>query len=268
MTESTSDAYALRLSEAEIARYAMMAELARAAEADLWQTAGIVSGAAVADVGCGPGALFPALVAAVGEQGSVTAVDGDPDAVAQARALAVASGWGQVRVQVGRADATGLDPGAADAAIMRHVLAHNGPTEQAIVDHVATLVRPGGCVYLVDIFGPGFGFRPHDDDVDALNDAYSRYHAAKGNDLLTGLRLDVLLENAGLEVIAFRGWYNIAKPRGDIRPPAWAARQAMVDAGVATDDDFARWGAALDALAAQSPTVFAPLFGAVGRRPG
>src|ERR671930_620517 len=108
MTEPRSDTYALRLSEAELARYAMMAELARTSEADLWQAAGIAPGAAV------------------------------PDAVAQAQAFAAANGWPQVRVQVGRADATGLEPGGFDTVMMRHVLAHNGPTEQPIVDHLST----------------------------------------------------------------------------------------------------------------------------------
>jgi hypothetical protein len=60
--------YALALSEAELTRYRMMAEQARSAEADPWRRAGIVPGARVADVGCGPGALLPALAAAVGSR--------------------------------------------------------------------------------------------------------------------------------------------------------------------------------------------------------
>jgi hypothetical protein len=75
-----------------------------------------------------------------------------------------------------------------------------------------------------------------------------------------------LLTRAGLEVVDYRGWYNIVRPQGPIRPPSWAARDAMVAAGIATAEDLARWDAALDRLAAQSPTVFAPVFGAVGRR--
>lgn len=62
MTGSTTDGYPLALSEPELERYRMMAEHARAEEADLWDTAGMVPGAAVADVGCGPGAMFPAIV--------------------------------------------------------------------------------------------------------------------------------------------------------------------------------------------------------------
>jgi SAM-dependent methyltransferase len=266
MADKPGDGYALRLSDIELERYRMMAEHARESEADLWATAGVVAGAEIADIGCGPGALFPALVGVVGEDGRVAGVDADPTAAAQAQALVSAGGWSNVTVQVGEATDTGLAPDAFDAVMMRHVLAHNGATEQKIVDHLATLVRPGGCVYLVDIFGSALGMRPSDPDVDDLNDAYLRFHAAKGNDLQPGLRLDVLLERAGLEVVAYRGWYNIVRVEGPIRPPAWAARDAMVAAGFATQEDLARWDAALDRVSAQSPTVFAAIFGAVGRR--
>jgi ubiquinone/menaquinone biosynthesis C-methylase UbiE len=183
--------YALRLDEGEVERYRMMAEQARAAEADLWELAGIRPGARVADVGCGPGAVLPALSAAVGPGGTVQAVDADPGAVAAARALADAAGLENVEVTEGRADRTGLEPGSLDVAMLRHVLAHNGGAEDAIVAHLATLPRPGGCLYLVDADG------------------------------------------------------------------------------TATPDDVRRWDRALQEAAAAPvpPTIFAPFFAAVGRRP-
>jgi hypothetical protein len=52
-----------------------------------------------------------------------------------------------------------------------------------------------------------------------------------------------------------------------MRSPAWAARQAMVAAGVATEADVARWEATqtrMDGLE-ERPTFFAPLFSAIGR---
>ena len=127
-----------------------MAEQARADEADLWELAGIGPGGRVADVGCGPGAMLPALSAAVGVDGRVHAVDADPAAVAAASALAAAAGLANVSVAEGRADRTGLEAGSLDVVMLRHVLAHNGGAEDAIVGHLATLVRPGGCLYLVD----------------------------------------------------------------------------------------------------------------------
>ena len=267
MTTEPTEGYALRLSDAELTRYRMMAEVARAAEADLWELAGLRSGAAIADVGCGPGAMLPALVDAVGEQGSIVAIDGTEHAVEQARALVDANGWTNVAVRIGRAEATGVPPGSLDTVMMRHVLAHNGPIEQEIVRHLATLVKPGGCVYLVDSYSAAFGIEPDDPDLADLNAAYSRFHAARGNDLRIGLRLGPLLEAAGLEVAAYRGWFNIVHPRGEMRPPAWAAREAMVEAGIATAADLRRWQAAFERLLERSPTIFAPMFGAVGRRP-
>ena len=262
-----ADEYALRLSEAELSRYAQMADLARRSEAELWGLAGIEAGAAVGDIGCGPGALFPALLEAVGPDGRVTGVDGDATAVAQALAMVESAGWSNVEVRQGRAEETGVEPGSLDAVMMRHVLAHNGPTEQEIVDHLATLVRPGGHVYLVDIEGSLFRLDPTHPDVEDLNDRYRAFHADKGNDLRVGMRLPDLLEAAGLVVEDYRGWFNILRPTGDVRPPAWAAREAMIASGHATEDDVARWERGLTELAGQNPRIFAPLFGCVGRRP-
>jgi SAM-dependent methyltransferase len=259
--------YALALGEVEIGRYRMMAEQARATEADLWRTAGIVPGARVADVGCGPGALLPALAAEVGPTGRVTGVDGDPAAVAAARAYTADSD--RVTVVEGRADATGLPSGWFDVVMVRHVLAHNGGREEAIVAHLGTLLRPGGCLYLVDVDGTAMRMMPDDDaDLADLHERYLRFHAGRGNDLRAGLRLAGWLRGAGLDVVEYRGSYAIMPLPPGIRPPSWAARAAMVDAGVATEQDLARWGAALDRLdsAQARPTVFAPSFVAIGRR--
>jgi SAM-dependent methyltransferase len=266
MVDTGTDKYALQLSPAELERYRMMAEAARQAETQLWELAGIVSGATVADVGCGPGAMFPAIVESVGAAGRLVGVDGVAGTVAQAQALVDANGWPNVAVQLGKADDTGLPAGSFDAVMMRHVLAHNGAREQQIVDHLATLVRPGGAVYLVDIDGSAFHMRPADPDIEELNDRYIRFHAEQGNDLMTGLRLDDLLRAAGLELVDYRGWYNIVQPQGNVRPPSWAARDAMVAAGVVQPDDLDRYEAALNRIADARPTIFAPVFGAVARR--
>jgi SAM-dependent methyltransferase len=261
--------YALRLDEGEVERYRMMAEQARAAEADLWELAGIGPGARVADVGCGPGAMLPALSEAVGSDGRVQAVDADPGAVAAARALADAAGLENVEVAEGRADHTGLEPGSLDVVMLRHVLAHNGGAEDAIVAHLATLVRPGGCVYLVDADGTAMRTLPEHADLVDLNDRYAAFRAARGDDNRAGLRLADRLARAGLEVVEFRGRYLIGEPPPGVRPPGWAARKAMVTAGVASEDDVRRWDRAFQELEAAPvrPTFFAPFFTAVGRRP-
>ena len=113
--------YVLKLNEAELTRYRIMAEGAARMERDLWAAAGVAEGAVVADIGCGPGAVSIVLARTVGPAGRVLAVDGDPNAVEAARAAAADAGAANVSVEVGRADDTGLAPGCADVVMIRHV---------------------------------------------------------------------------------------------------------------------------------------------------
>jgi SAM-dependent methyltransferase len=246
-----------------------MAEQARAAEADLWERAGMVAGARVADVGCGPGAMLPALAAAVGPHGRVTALDADPEAVAAATALVAAAGLANVTVREGRAQETGLAAGSLEVVMLRHVLAHNGGAEDAIVAHLATLLRPGGCVYLVDTDGTAIRVIPEAEhpDLVELQERYLALRAARGDDNAAGLRLADRLVRVGLELIEFRGRYVIRELSPRLRSPAWAAREAMVAAGMATVEDLRRWERAFEATAACPGTFFAPMFTAIGRRP-
>jgi SAM-dependent methyltransferase len=178
--------YVLALDNVEVERYRLMAARARSAEADLWQQAGIVPGAVVADVGCGPGAMLPALADAVAPGGRVTGVDADPGAIAAARALVAAMDLADVTVQEGQADQTGLAAGSCDVVMVRHVLAHNGGREDAIVAHLATLLRPGGCLYLVDADGTAMRMLPDDPDLADLSQRYLAFHTARGNDPTPG----------------------------------------------------------------------------------
>lgn len=261
--------YALELSEAELLRYQMMAEMALSTERDMWAAAGIVEGATVADVGCGPGAISVVLARLVGPGGRVWAVDREADAREAALAAAGRAGVDNVTVREGDAHDTGLAPGSVDTVMIRHVLAHNGGLEEAIVDHAATLVRPGGCVYLVDIEASAMRMRPGDPDLEDLNERYGQWHAARGNDLSVGLRLGELLAGAGLEVLHFAGRYQIISIVPGLRPPSWAAAGAMVAAGLASAADVVRWEAAFQRVhqADKPPTVFMPSFFAYGRRP-
>ncbi|HEX2047463.1 MAG TPA: methyltransferase domain-containing protein [Acidimicrobiales bacterium] len=259
--------YALKLSEAELARYRLMAEMAARMERDLWAAAGVVEGATVADVGCGPGAVSVVLAELVGPSGRVVAVDREPEAVAAARAAA--AGVGNLTVEVGDACDTGVASGSADVVMIRHVLAHNGPVLDAIVSHAVSLVRPGGRVYLADVEASAIRTRPSFPDLDDLNARYFRWHEQQGNDLSVGLRLGELLAHAGLEDVQHHGRYQIFPVPPGMRPPPWAAREVLVAAGLATEDDLDRWNAAFEHVDRLQPRPFAftPFFFAFGRRP-
>jgi len=259
--------YSLELGKVELARYRFMAARARASEADLWTKVGIVSGARVADIGCGPGSVLELLAQIVGPQGHVSGVDADPDAIAAA-ASATASA-ANVDLRVGRADATGLEAGSCDVVMLRHVLAHNGGLEQTIVDHLAQLVRPGGWVYLVDVDLSLLRISPTPHDLDDIFERYVEFHHGRGNDPHVGLRLADLSRVAGLDDIEMRGRFDITPLPTGMRPPPVAAAQAMLADGVISADDIRRWTTALETLDGNSvrPTLFNPTFIALGRRP-
>lgn len=261
--------YALRLSDDEVARYRMMAQRARENEADLWRRAGLARGARVADVGCGPGAMVAALTEVVGPAGSVVGVDADEQAVETAVALLAATGRTNAEVRVGRADDTGLPAGSFDVVVLRHVLAHNGGREHRIVEHLVRLVRPDGHVYLVDMDSAAVTVEPSTPALDDLRTRYLRWHAGRGNDLLVGRRLGRLARAAGLVVEEFRGWFEIAEQPPGLRGPAWAARDALVAAGLADTADVARWDRAFDRVDAglDRCEYMLPVFAAVCRRP-
>lgn len=260
--------YTLAVSDEEIARYRMMAQFALAGESRQLALAGIGEGATVADIGCGPAAMSVELAAIVGPTGSVIGVEREQEALAAAGRVVAESGQGNVDLRQGAATATGIAEGSVDVVMMRHVLAHNGGDEQAIVDHLVSLLRPGGSVYLVDVDLTGMRMLDADPELADLVDRYARFHAALGNDPMVGLRLGQLMTDAGLELLDFTGAYTILQVPPGIRPPLWAARGAMLAQGAATPEDVARWGAAFDRTDASSvrPTLFAPNFIAVGRR--
>lgn len=172
-------------------------------------------------------------------------------------------------VQVGPADASGLEEGTFDVVMLRHVLAHNGRAEQRIVDHLAALAKPGGRVYLVDVSLGSSAMSPTSPFFTEVTETYARFMSERGNDVNAGFTLADRLAAAGLAVEEFRGWFTILQPPPGMRPPPWAARDAMVEAGVLRETDLARWErdfALLDA-AQPRPTLFMPSFVGIGRKP-
>jgi SAM-dependent methyltransferase len=262
--------YTLAISDAELGRYVLMAERSRQTDGQHWQRAGVVPGAVVADVGCGPAATSVVLASVVGPTGRVVGVDGDEQALRAGRKLVAAAGLSNVELRRGDAADTGLAARSVDVVVMRHVLAHNGPDEQRIVDHVAGLVRPGGHVFLVDVDATAVRMLDEDPDLEDLNARYLELHRRRGNDLQTGLRLGRLLSRAGLSVDLHAGTYDVLSVPPGMRPPAWAAREAMLAEGVASHEDVQRWAGAFDRMdtAEPRPTAFLPQFVAIGAVPG
>ncbi len=261
--------YGLELDDIEHARLRAQAAGVRLIDDDLWALAGVVAGAEVVDLGCGPAAVMLELLSLVGPEGTLTGVDADPGMVERGRAEVAAAGAGNVVLREGLAQDSGLPAGAFDTAVVRLVLIHNGGREQEIVDHAASLVRPGGRVLLYDLDSTMIRVVPPSAPVSELHERYQAYQRARGNDPAVGLRLPELLESAGLALEAFRGSCHVRSRAPDQRGPSWAARRAMVRAGVATVDDLERWAREFEWLDAQpqQPWMIGCGFIAIGRRP-
>jgi SAM-dependent methyltransferase len=261
--------YALTISDVELARYRSMAQRAMTEESEELKLAGVRPGATVADVGCGPAAMSVALAGLVGPHGSIIAIEPDEQSRATASAVIEASGASNIELRAGTATETGLEPTSADVVMLRHVLAHNGGCEQDSVNHLATRARHGGTVYLVDVDLTAIRVVGADPALDDLQEKYVAFHEGRGDDPRVGLRLAQLLRSAGLELLTFVGRYSIIDVPAGMRAPAWAARGAMLASGSATQEDIDRWTEAFKRTDAAQvrPTVFAPVFIAIGKRP-
>lgn len=261
--------YALEVSEAERMRYREMARRAREQEGERWQRYGVVPGARVADVGCGPGAVLVVLADIVGPEGSVTGVE--PNAVARAAALEEIgrSGLGNARVVEGSGTATTLDEGTCDVVMIRHVLFHVGDAVHAVLEHAVTLLRPGGHLYTVDVDLTASRLSVADADFDERAERYLDFQRNRGNNVSIGPKLGPLLAGVGLELLEHEGL--IQKVPGALLAmggPMLAARHEMLAAGTITEDDARRYDAAAQRVATTpNAAMFLAQYIAVGRKP-
>ena len=112
----------------------------------LW--AGLAPGMTAADMGCGPGKTAWHMNRLVQPLGSVTGVDISPDRITHAREHYPAQGIRYVTADVRRP----LEAlGQFDFIFMRFVLEFYRDAAADIVENLASLLRPGGILCLVDL---------------------------------------------------------------------------------------------------------------------
>lgn len=264
-----ADRYTLRLSDVEIERYRLMAERARRQEQEAWIAAGVTVGARVADIGCGPGAVLAELASLVGPTGFAVGVERDEDAIVAARSYLQARNAINARVIGGDAANTGLVTGTFDVVMMRHVLIHNGSRVAQILRHLLELLRTGGSLYLVESDLTAFRRVPPVPELDEEHARWQELVRREGNDVAIGAKLGHWVREIGLELVEFVGRFDIlwGEEMVGCGPPR-AARQALLDAGLASEEEARGWDAAgVRFMADRAGRYYCvPIFRATGRR--
>ena len=267
--------YSLALSDEEVERYRLMAQIARQTETEQWAAAGLTSGADVADIGCGPGLVLVELADAVGPSGSVVGIDRGAAEVDTALKLISDHGHSNASARQAVAWDTGIDPGSIDVVNLRHVLAHNTAEHQRqILAHALELLRPGGSLYAVDVDLSTARVDPPSDIFEEMNSRYIAHLIDTGRDPAVGPRLGSLASSAGFSDVQRFADVSVPPPfvLAEVRPPPWAARQAMIDSGHVTVGDVDRWDRALTEFANTAVTenraLYMTSFMIVARKPG
>jgi SAM-dependent methyltransferase len=244
--------YSYHITESELARYRAMSARALKSEAGLWRRAGIGPGAAVVDLGCGPGTFLPLLAERTAPGGTVTGVDLAAEAIAAAQAVAGRCGAGsKITVVQAAAHDTGLPDGSADVVMIRNVLVHNGSQAGLILAHIRALLGSRGRLLAVEPDVAGIVFPAADSADAALEQAWCAMARAEGNDpaLGRGDTLASLLRAHGFTITASEHRLDVLRVE---RSPAWTARERIVSAGHAGQEQVREWTAAIDARVAAS----------------
>lgn len=142
--------YPIQTSEDEFTRLGMQADLFRSDAAFMLDRIGVEPGWRCLDLCCGIGGITDLLSRRVGPEGSVTGADIDPDKLAFARDWAVAHKFHNVRFVQSDAFATPFPAGSFDLVHCRFALSVI-PNGLGMLDHMLTLVRPGGIVFVEEV---------------------------------------------------------------------------------------------------------------------
>lgn len=248
--------YAIEGGRVDAQRLARQADVMRDATLSFLSRAGVASGWACLDLGCGDGQVTVELARAVGPDGRVVGVDIDAEALSVAREVADRAG---VQVQFRRGDATTLaEHNRFDLAYSRLLLGH-------LADPVAALramraaVKKGGVVAVEDLFTGTLRSDPPRKALDRLQDLYSATVRFYGGDPTIGPRLPALLAAAGLEEVQQE---TVSNGMATVDQKLFLLnlldnmRVTMIAARVATEAQLDKLKADLDRAAREPDSVF------------
>ncbi len=163
------------------------------------RAAGLQSGMRVVDLGCGSGAVMPALLELVGPEGFVAGLDVSPERVAEANTLM--QGSKNAHAQVGALPATGLPDAHYDFSWSQFVFEYLREPEASLREMIR-ITRPGGTVSVADIDGIGLAFWPRPAVVEEGIEPFMRALSSTGFDFFVGRKLFTWFRQAGLHDVS------------------------------------------------------------------
>ena len=142
--------YPIKTTADEFTRLRIQADLFRDDSRAMLTELGNGSGFRVLDLCCGTGGITDILSEWVGEHGRVVGADLDSGKLADARQGAAQAGLSNIEFVETNAFDTGFEPGSFDLVHTRFALSviENG---LGILDHMLTLVRPRGLVFVEEV---------------------------------------------------------------------------------------------------------------------
>jgi ubiquinone/menaquinone biosynthesis C-methylase UbiE len=194
------EVYALGTSAGESARLQRQADELAAYSATLIDRAGLRSGQAAIDLGCGPRGILDLLAERVAPGGRVTGLDADPAHTAMAARFAAERGLTNVAVMTADARATGLAPDSFDLVHARTLLV-NVPRPAEIVAEMARLARPGGWVVAMEPDTEYALCYPPHPAFSRISEIYAQAARRNGADPVIGRRVPEMLREAGLDEV-------------------------------------------------------------------
>jgi ubiquinone/menaquinone biosynthesis C-methylase UbiE len=195
--------YPIQTSAAEVARLRMQSDLFRAEAEAMLEDLGVEPGWRCLDLCCGVGGITDVLSRRVGPAGAVLGADADAAKLAVARDWALAGGLRNVSFEQADAFATGFAPASFDLVHCRFALSVI-PAGTKILDHMLTLARPGGIVFVQESNARTMECSPPHPAWDRLLAAMFETFAKNGADVMLGPKLYAMFRARGLTELRMR----------------------------------------------------------------
>ena len=245
---SKPDAYVLGYRPAEQERLQQQAQQLAHESSWLFDQIGVLTGARVVEVGCGPHGCLELLAERVGPSGHVVGVERSQDAVDLARRLVNERGLNNVEVVCRDARSTELPRASFDFATARLVLV-NVPEPQQIVAEAVALVKPGGWLAFHEADWIAHVCDPPSDAWRRLVELFVAYSDKNGIDPFIGRKLPRLLRDAGLIEVQVNPLIHVYPPghgrRGILSDFAENLSQRMLEQKLSSERELTQLKTAL-----------------------